>query len=353
MIFFNDETSKKEIPENIKKEITKKSDFENIDKALDNIIINNDDLFQNNSSNIRDNSNELFSNFNIYANFNNFYNNNNFFSDEVNNLKRLNAKKLFYEDSFVKEFKFQLSSIEKIKKERYQNYTAKIPFYDSISDVNFTPNETLFYIMFNLNNKKSFLNKKDIEKIKKNDKPYNFGKDPCDVFYDISKSEDEENNVKITEFANNISKFYKFVSKLPSGIPSVNQLFTKNKISNKNDRLLFNSINNYELDKKNLLKNENKDSEEDLNEESDVTDDGKLGINNDLDIGSSKKMADDDLIEKNKGIENINQKLQKKKYKIENRYLSTKIKRRQSQTEKDIGVGKNKRLNYLHNNNVI
>lgn len=241
--------------------------FHDICKSLDNIIKRNDNKNSYNNYNNTLSAPKFFlpqSDQNIAKSFINY---SPYYFVEENKLinNRLNSQKLFYDDSFEREFSFQLSLNEKFKKQKFKNYQIEIPFNISFKDSNYTPNENYYYTIQNKNNKKSFLNMKDIEKMKKNEIKLDFGLDPCDIYYELCKSIGTEKEIKRSDLANTMSQYYKFVKKQPPMMDSMKNLFYKN-ISNKKNNIFFNN------DKKinNIDDNINKDSIEIMEEKKEI-----------------------------------------------------------------------------------
>jgi hypothetical protein len=199
--------------------------------------------------------------------------------------RRLNFEKLIESDEFAEKF-ILCPSKNNINNGNNRMIYSK-PFDDNI----LLKDESLFFV-FDNNYKNKFLSEKEIMDMKKENVDLNFGKNPYDIFKQISDNNQQPNDKDIIEFNNSLNLFNVFKNRVPMEIIPQEDNNDNGSGNNSND-ISQSSTRNHSKCK--IEKGENERA-------SLMIEDRNLILNNENNFSEEQENLDDNDIMDNKSI---------------------------------------------------
>ena len=212
---------------------------------------------------------------------------------------RLNIEKLI-SDNFSEQYIYYPCKNEVMKLETNPHYSLDFYpystlFYDNI----YLRDESIFFI-HDKTQKKKFLDKTDIKKIKADNINLNFGVDPADVYYQILRSDTTYQNkmIQIEKLQQDLNHFHIFRSRVPNYININMESFKENELVN------IRNINNNEIGNvKNESMNSTRINSSSSNQSSGIQLDGKeFMLNNVIRNEENKKDSDKKFMNKKRKL---------------------------------------------------
>lgn len=200
------------------------------------------------------------------------------------------------------------------------NNNCDLPYSQIYEDSILLKDESIFFVFDNVY-KNKFLSKEDISKFKKEDIKLNFGKDPYEIYEQISQGKISPHDKTSIEFYNSLNNFNIFKTRNPyfMNIKMTNQNESEDDYFNMINNNNFNKINeqdeNYEYIHNDSLNSTRHNSKTNPNNSSFIFNEKDLFLNNDKIFKKEGEKIEGKEYENNLDNKYIGKKRKNKKYK--------------------------------------